>query len=59
MATYKVTVEFSGSKTYEVTADSPEEIQMIFDKYSSLDHYDNAVDDSVSEDIVQIEKIKD
>ena len=54
--TFIVTVEFSGTKTYEVNAESQEEVVNIFDKYSSLDHYDNPVDDSVSEYIVEIKE---
>ena len=54
--TFIVTVEFSGTKTYEVNAESQEEVVNILDKYGSFDHYDNPVDDSVSEYIVEIKE---
>lgn len=56
MTTYRVTVQFEGTKTYELDADSPEEIEALLHKHGSLDHIDNPVDDTVSERIVKVEE---
>lgn len=51
---FKVTVEFSGTKTYEINAESEEHVENMFANYASFDHYTNAIEDRVSEEIVSI-----
>ena len=56
MPKYAVTVEFSGTKTYEIIAEDPKNVEDMFEVYSSFDSYDNPIDDRVSETIVRIEE---
>lgn len=58
MPTYKVTVEFSGTKTYEIYAENPDEIEKLFEKLSSFDRIDNPIDDRVSEVILNIVEVE-
>ena len=59
MPTFTVTVEFSGTKTYEIEANNAESVHALFESLSTFDSYDNPIDDRVSEIIVEItEKLK-
>jgi hypothetical protein len=54
MPTFNVTVQFSGTKTYEIKANNAESVHALFDSLSTFDSYDNPIDDRVSENIVEI-----
>jgi hypothetical protein len=54
MPTFNVTVQFSGTKTYEIDAKDEAAVHALFDSLSSFDSYDNPTDDRVSENIVEI-----
>jgi hypothetical protein len=58
MAKFNVTVEFSGTKTYEVEARNADHVYALFHEWSSFDSYNNPIDDSVSEVIVGIKKLE-
>lgn len=57
MPKYAVTVEFSGTKTYEIEAGHPDQVEFLFEQWSTFDSHDNPIDDSVSETILRIEEI--
>ena len=54
MVTFTVTVQFSGTKTYEINAENETDVSAMFERLSSFDNYDNPIEDRVSETIVKI-----
>ena len=62
MATYRVTVEFSGTSCYDISLDDDVDPtkaidDLIYD-YGSLDNVTNRRDDRIDESIVSIEKLE-
>jgi len=55
MPTFTVTVEFSGTKTYEINANNAESVHALFGFLSTFDTYDNPIDDCVTETIIKLE----
>ena len=65
MATYRVTVEFSGSCDYDITlddsinlADAADAIQSLIDECGSLDNITNPVLECMNQDIVNVYKLE-
>jgi hypothetical protein len=55
MPQFTVTVEFSGTKTYEINAHDEAAVHALFDRLSTFDTYDNPIEDRVTETIVKVE----
>jgi hypothetical protein len=55
MRQFTVTVEFSGTKTYEIDAIDETAVYALFDRLSTFDTYDNPIIDRVTETIIKIE----
>lgn len=55
MPSYKVIVEFSGSKEYIIEAESPDAVYALLDEYASFDNYTNPTCDRLDEEIFSIE----
>ena len=57
MPKYNVTVQVSGTKTYQYEAAHPDDAVFLFEQWSSLDHMTNPVEDSVTEEVIAVEEI--
>jgi len=55
MPQFTVTVEFSGTKTYEIDAPDETAVHALFDRLSTFDTYDNPIIDRVTEIIIKLE----
>jgi len=56
MPQFTVTVQFSGTKTYEIDAPDETAVHALFDRLSTFDTYDNPIIDRVTETIVKLEQ---
>jgi len=55
MPQFTVTVQFLGTKTYEIDAPDETAVHALFDRLSTFDTYDNPIIDRVTETIVKLE----